>query len=264
MSYTEYLRRKAAAAPVIVDTRLKLDASSFTNRVRLAASSDFAMDGQKYGSITNVTDPNSGGNNGNHIHAIASYKKVAGGRVPDASAFTAASGSAALANQQLVPTPRRYLLNSNDAGSLSGCIVIPNPVADKTASSFTNSLISCHQLKGEQHSTNATTYPSPPVFVDNTTRFCATANHVPPADMPHNTFLTARPAKSAQPILVTPSPSDARKVGDFNPRRIPYVEKHHGNEMIGHIQYPKTPYRIPSGTAAQLKINDPMHYPGTM
>jgi hypothetical protein len=299
MSYTEYLRRKAAAAPVVVDTRLKLDASSFTNRVRLAASSDFAMDGQKYGSITNVTDPNSGGNNGNTIHAIGSYKKVAGGRVPDASSFTAASGSRALANQALVPTPTRYILNSNDAGSLSGCVVIDNPVAYKTASQAARDIVSCHQQQGEQHLTNASTYPSPPVFVDDTIsqvknynlpqnktkyqisqdcsacggnpagtgvtcEFCTRANHVPPADMPHNTRWAPRPAKSAQPVVVTPSPSDARKVGDFNPRRIPYVERHHGNEMIGHIQYPKTPYRIPSGTAAQLKINDPMHYPGTM
>ena len=299
MSYTEYLRRKAAAAPVVVDTRMKLDASSFTSRVRLSASADFAADGQKYGSITNTSDPNSGGTAGQFIHAIASYKKVAGGRVPDASAHTAFRGSQAIANEAIVPNPVRYVLNSNDAGSLSGCVVIPNPVPPKNASSFTKDIISCQELKGQTHTTNGTTHPGPPVFVDNTisqvknynlpqnkTRyqiapdctscggnsagtgvtcaFCIGANHTPPADMPHNTRWAPRPTKSAQPIVVVSSPSDARKVGDFNPKRIPYVGRHHGNATIGHIRYPKTPYQIPAGTAAQLKINDPMHYPGTM
>lgn len=299
MSYTEYLRRKAAAEPVIVDTRLKLDASSYTTRVKLAASSVFASDGHRYGSITNVSDPDSGGTAGRTIHAIGSHKKTSGGRVPDASTFTAFRGSQSLANQALVPKPVRYVLNSSDPGSLSGCVVIDAPIAPLNASSFTKSIISCHETQGEKHDTNASTYPSPPMFVDNTISqvknynlpqnktkyqisqdcltcggnpegtgvvctFCTGANHVPPADMPHNTRWGARPKKSAQPILVVSSPSDARKVGDFHPRNIPYVEKHRGNARIGHIQYPKTPFRIPSGTAAHLKINEPVHYPGTM
>ena len=598
MSYTEYLRRKAAAAPVVVDTRMKLDASSFTNRVRLAASADFSTNGQKYGSVTNVNDPDSGGTAGQFIHSVASYKKGSGGRVPDASSFTAFRGSQGLANQALVPTPVRRVKNSNDAGSISGCspVLAPipyvpggvllenlnttlsyidadnlnpgqgplqlggihcyyNPVTFSTtiptnglvggttvtitgtpitlevtrfeamsanlqvvhitslgpagalqigttvtianatdtanngtfvvsatggtvgdytftwantlgvarleaktatnvtssttmsilrfeassggtqvvrvtalngtftpgittitisnatdaannrttvtltgtagpftsgnttyytftwantsgvartesktstfptpnqgtfkifevipvsispyglpgfvfanptapgASFYTNSspttntlsfsiyssgafapnmvsvtgsqqarnVLACKELKGEPHSTNATTYPSPPMFVDNTISqvknynlsqnkttyqrstkctacggnpagtgvtctFCVGANHVPPADVPHNRRWGPRPVKAAQPILVAPSPSDARKVGAAM-RNIPYVEKHHGNPMIGHIQYPETPYQIPAGTAAHLKINEPVHYPGTM
>ena len=34
MSYTEYLRRKEAAAPKVIDTTLRLDASSYTQRVK--------------------------------------------------------------------------------------------------------------------------------------------------------------------------------------------------------------------------------------
>jgi hypothetical protein len=598
MSYTEYLRRKAAAAPVVVDTRLKLDASSYTNRVRLAASADFAANGQKYGSVTNVNDPDSGGNNGNSIHAVASYKKGSGGRVPDASSFTAFSGSKALANQALVPTPVRLVKNSNTAGSISGCapILAPipyvpggvflqnvtttltkidadntdpgqdrlrlggihcyyNPVAFSTtiptkglvpgttvtigggnditlevtsfdamsanlqvvhvtslgptgalqngtmvrfsnatdtgnngtfevsakgndptnytitinnqngvarseaktatissksinmtilsfeassgnsqvvhvvdlkgttvgdvvliinasdavnngtfavsaingpftsnnttyytftwgnasgvarieskqasfqtpnkgtftifeviqgsdvengnpgfvfanptapgASFYTDTnpstntlsfpiyssgtfapnmvpltgsqqaknIIQCHQSKGEQHTTNSTTYPGPSVFVDNTITHVKNYNlpqnktkyqiapkctacggnptgtgvqcalcfdsviHAPPANMPHNTRWGPRPIKSAQPIIVVPSPSDARKVGNFTPHHPPFVGKHRGNPMVGHVQYPKTPYQIPAGTAAHVKINEPVHYPGTM
>lgn len=300
MSYTEYLRRKAASTPVILSTRSKLDASSYTSRVRLAASADFAADGQRYGSITNTHDPNSGGTAGQTIHAIGSHKKVSGGRVPDASFFTAYSGGQAIGKEiQSGNPPDRLLLNSNSEGSLSGCVTIAAPVPDRTASQFTNGIISCHQLNGEAHSTNATTYPGPPIFVDNTithvknynlpqnkTKYqvapactacggnptitgtacavcTAAANHTPPADMPHNTRWAPRPAKSAQPLISVPSPSDARKVGAAL-RKIPYVEKHRGNPNIGHIQYPKTPYQIPAGTAPQLKINDPFHYPGTM
>ena len=299
MSYTEYLRRKAASSPVILSTRSKLDASSYTNRVRLAASADFAADGQRYGSITNTHDPNSGGTAGQTIHAIGSYKKGSGGRVPDASFFTAYSGGQAIGKEIQAGNPAdRLLLNSNSAGSLSGCVTIAAPIADRTASQFTNSIISCHQTKGEAHSTDATTYPGPPVFVDNTIQvknynlpqnktkyqiapkctscggnptiagvacaFCTpfAANHTPPADMPHNNW-APRPKKSAQPFIVTPSPSDARKVGAAL-RKIPYVEKHNGNENIGHIRYPDTPYQIPRGTASHLKINEPNHYPGTM
>jgi hypothetical protein len=288
MSYTEYLRRKAASDPVILSTRSKLDASSYTNRVRLAAAGgNFATDGQKYGSITNTSDPDSGGTAGQFIHAIASYKKVAGGRVPDASAFTAYSGGQAIGKEIAAGLPSdRILLNSNS-------------VAPKNASSFTKDIVSCHEVQGEKHFTNATTHPGPSIFVDNTISqvknynlpqnktkyqiapdcvscggnsagtgvacaFCVGANHAPPADMPHNTRWGPRPTKGAQPIIVAPSPSDARKVGDFNPRNIPYVEKHHGNPQIGHIQYPQTPYQIPAGTAAHLKINEPVHYPGTM
>ena len=301
MSYTEYLRRKAAAAPVILSTRSKLDASSYTNRVRLAAAGgNFATDGQKYGSITNTSDPDSGGTAGQFIHAIASYKKAAGGRVPDASACTAYDGGQDIGKEISAGlSSDRILLNSNSADSISGCLPIAAPVASKNASSFTKDIISCQELKGQTHTTSATTHPGPSVFVDNTisqvknynlpqnkTKYqiapdclscggnsagtgvtcalCVGANHAPPADMPHNTRWGPRPTKAAQPIIVAPSPSDARKVGDFNPRNIPYVEKHHGNPQIGHIQYPQTPYQIPAGTAAHLKINEPVHYPGTM
>jgi hypothetical protein len=301
MSYTEYLRRKAAAAPVIVDTRLRLDASSFTNRVKLAASSTFPADGQRYGVITNVSNPDSSGNIGNLNHALGTFKKQNGGRTPDASTYTLFCGSQALANQQLVPKAVRYLLNSDEEGSLSGCTVIPEPDAGvPSASQATRDAVLCHQIKGQKHLTNATTHPGPPVFVDNTvvgvknynlpqnkTKYqnavkcnacgknptgtgvpCSVclgaANHAPPANMPHNTRWGRRPTKAAQPIIVVPSPSDARKVGDFTPSRPVYVEKHHGNPNIGHIQYPDTPYQIPASTPAQLKINDPRHYPGTM
>lgn len=153
--------------------------------------------------------------------------------------------------------------------------------------------VACRQLQGEPHRQNEL---GPSLFVDNTIvgiknynlpqnsgrsyvaskctqcgtngteigktcAFCIGATHLHPVDMPHNTRWGPRPRKSAQPIIVNASPSNARKVGNFAPRHIPYVEKHHGNAQLGHIIYPKTPYRIPDGTPAQLKINNPKNIP---
>ena len=204
---------------------------------------------------------------------------------------------------------RRLLLNSNSAGSLTGCRIVPEPVpynpavggvytanmVRRDASQFTRDETACRELTGEPHNRNEL---GPSLFVDNTIvgvknynlpqnnsktytatkctqcgnngsqigktcSFCIGANHLHPADKPTNNRWGPRPKKSAQPIIVNQSPSDFHKVGAAM-RKIPYVEKHHANPQIGHIVYPKTPYRIPRGTAAQLKINDPQRYPGTM
>jgi hypothetical protein len=383
MSYTEYLRRKAAAAPVIVDTTVRLDASSYTQRVKFAASRQM--------NEVNIPTIN-----------IPDKKSKSGGRVPDASVFTQYTAGQAVGKevQAGMPAPR-VVLNSNTTGSLSGCAVVQEPVAyvpggtliervtstfssitgtqpnmtynirgytvrsgipytalvpgtsvtvsgtgnqagnngtftivSSTTTSFTISNASgvadatplatqivtlpvyssglysanmvprdgsqstrnataCRQLQGEPHRANEL---GPSLFVDDTitgiknynlpqnnskiyvasecTRcgtngaqigkacvFCIGATHLHPVDMPHNTRWGPRPRKSAQPIIVNASPSDARKVGNRATRKLPFVEKHHGNDQIGHIIYPKTPYLIPAGTPAQLKINDPKNIP---
>ena len=241
---------------------------------------------------------------------ISVNKTKSGGRIPDASTFTQYAGGQAVGKEVQAGMPaRRLLLNSNSAGSLTGCRIVPEPVpynpavggvytanmVPRDASQFTRDETACRELTGEPHNRNEL---GPSVFVDNTIvgvknynlpqnnsktytatkctqcgnngsqlaktcTFCIGANHLHPADKPTNTRWGPRPRKSAQPIIVNQSPSDFHKVGAAM-RKIPYVEKHHANPQIGHIVYPKTPYRIPRGTAAQLKINDPQRYPGTM
>lgn len=241
---------------------------------------------------------------------ISVNKTKSGGRIPDASTFTQYTGGQAVGKEvQAGMPPSRLLLNSNSAGSLSGCRIVPEPVpynpavagaytanmVPRDASQFTRDTTACRQLRGEPH---LPIELGPPLFVDNTIvgvknynlpqnnsktyiasectqcgnnapgigktcTFCIGANHLHPVDQSHNTRWAPRPKKSAQPIIVNQSPSDFHKVGAAM-RKIPYVEKHHANPQIGHIVYPKTPYRIPRGTAAQLKINDPQRYPGTM
>jgi DNA-binding beta-propeller fold protein YncE len=237
-------------------------------------------------------------------------KAKTGGRIADASTFTQYTGGQAVGKEVQAGMPaRRLLLNSNSAGSLTGCRIVPEPVpynpavggvysanmVRRDASQFTRDGTACRQLTGEPHNRNEL---GPSLFVDNTIvgvknynlpqnnsktytatkctqcgnngsqlaktcSFCIGANHLHPADKPTNNRWGPRPKKSAQPIIVNQSPSDFHKVGAAM-RKIPYVEKHHGNDNIGRITYPKTPYRIPRGTAAQLKINDPQRYPGTM
>lgn len=96
-------------------------------------------------------------------------------------------------------------------------------------------LLACSQARGQVHTTNATTYPGPPVFIASTmTRVknynnkvpCVLkASHTPPAVTPHTIGCSPLNKKLAQPFVSTPSPSEARKVGDHTPHKIPLVYK---------------------------------------
>lgn len=126
MSYTEYLRRKAASSPKIIDTTVKTDASTMTMRRRLAANIQFAI-GAREGVINNVSDPSNTGTVSN-AKAAQGVTKVSGGRVPDASLFTSYLGGQAIDKDGgPFQKPQRYVLNSNTAGSLTGCAVVDEP-----------------------------------------------------------------------------------------------------------------------------------------
>ena len=116
MSYTEYLRRKAAAAPKIIDTTVRTDASTMTMRIRLAANNEFAL-GARQGVINNIADPSQTGTTSN-LKAATMTTKVSGGRIPDASLFTSFVGGQAL-DKDGGPffKPQRYtcLLYTSDA-----------------------------------------------------------------------------------------------------------------------------------------------------
>jgi hypothetical protein len=96
-------------------------------------------------------------------------------------------------------------------------------------------LLACSQARGQVHTTNTTTYPGPPIFVaDTMTRVknynhtvpCnLVANHTPPSVGHHVIGCAPLNKKLAQPFVSTPSPSEARKVGDHTPHKIPLVYK---------------------------------------
>lgn len=165
MSYTEFLRRKAAAAPKIIDTTVRSDASTITMRRRLQANREF-FTSTRQGVINNVSDPSNTGTNAlNKAPTVTT--KANGGRIPDASMFTQFVGGTAIGNDGGVFQPvRRLVANSNTAGSISPCVTIPGPVpytgtgvytanmVPQNASNRVNTLESCRQPSTEPHNQN--------------------------------------------------------------------------------------------------------------
>lgn len=241
MSYTEYLRRKAAGSPVVIDRRTNTDASMHTMRQRHIASSVF-FTSDRIGAINNTVDVNT-----SPQKAVRSYTKATG-RVPDASSFTSHSAA-----WQLPLVEGKITLDPC-------CVPVLGP-APKSASDFTRDSINCCT---EPHTASEL---GPALFVDNTIRLkhvvgcceneITKANHTHPAPTPYASW-SARPEKGAGgiPVYSVASPSDARKVGDFTPRKIPYVEKHHGNDLNVNPRRQIHPF-VPTTGIPHLKINDP-------
>lgn len=278
MSYSEYLRRKAAAAPVIIDpTPKKVDASFYTSKVRMASTVDFGVDGSSYG--TTVTFQDRSGN----LHTATSYKKATG-RPAAASDFTQYTGGQAIGKDIQSGMPAgKVLLNSNSAGSLSACRTVGEPApftggafapnnVPMTGSGFLNNTKHCQDLgRVEPHTANELGKPLavlnlrtyvPPPGTDNCQSGipypCQRANHTHPADNPHTQPTNRNPIKTGvQRFVSVASPDQARKVGNFNPRKPAYVEKHHGNDLSVNPRRVPTKFQIPAGTPAHLKINDP-------
>lgn len=242
MSYTEYLRRKAAASPTVIDRRTNTDASMYTLRQRHIASSVFFTSG-RVGAINNTTDVTT-----NPQKAIRSYQKTTG-PVPDASTFTSHSAA-----WQLPLKTGKITLDPC-------CVPVLGP-APKSASDFTRQLENCCS---EPHTANEL---GPALFVDNTIRLknlvgcCENeinkAIHTHPSPTPYASW-SPRPKKGSGgiPVFKVSSPADARKVGDFHPRKIPYVEGHHGNDLKVNPRRVPGPYKLTT-PIPHLKINDPV------
>ena len=288
MSYTDYMRRKAAAAAVVLDTTpRKVDASFYTSQTRMAATRMFST-GSRLGVINNSSDLSTTGTSVRSVRPMETIK-ASGGRVPDASSFTAFVGGSAVGNELLAPKPAvRLLMNSNAAGSVSACTAMTEPapyipgtttvytpnMVPQTAASFTNNTRHCKDLgRVEPHVASEL---GPPVFVDDTISVsgvfgigtgaknstqltsqagaCPVAIHAHPADRPRATFPQRRPQNSYTTVLSTDL---GRKVGAaVRSDHLPYVERHHGNDMAVNPRRPARRFQIPAGTPAQLKIND--------
>lgn len=297
MSYTEYLRRKAAASPRVVDRRMNTDASFVTYIRRHTASTVFPKGGSaeafntRHGVITNTTDVTT-----NPQKAVRSYQKAAGGPIPDASLYT----SFAASNQ--VFHDDRILIAANlpselcnpvytNGFSTSAQIPFGATRVPMNASTFTKDVQQTIECCAEgRHTENEL---GPPLFVGDTiapnrsigviltpsaapsgngylgvNRADITScdsgckpNHTHPADIPRALW-SPRPEKGAGgiPVFDVASPGDSRKVGDYNPKKFPYVERHHGNDL--NVNPRRVPGRyIPSIAPAQLKINDPTQVP---
>ena len=253
MSYTEYLRRKAAAEEKVISTRQKMDASSYTMQKRLASAQVFAYTGNPSGALL----PHYDTSDKRFLRPAGRLEKATGPNA-DSSAFTQFLGGQAIgAAIQAGLKP--------DKITSECCYVIDAPVAPSRASDFIKTVEANAQICGEKHDPLTI---DKPIFVDNTISlngaYCAT----PPVihdrkDLIPRVHYNARPSQAdGQYALIgaiTTSPDDARKVGAAL-RKIPYVEKHHGNDLGVNPKRPFRRYQIPAGTPAQLKINDPFSY----
>lgn len=255
------MRRKDAAAIKIVSTRENTDASTHTWKVKMASSTVFSPDGSSEGVINRPQDLR-----GDTLKQVVSYTKRSGGSTPDASQFSQCLAGRALAAS---------LLPANAKSSLTVTVapcrvnIVPT-VPALSGSDFIRNRTACQVANGEEHDAATVT---PPVFVDNTIRLSAgivpcatTASHVIHTIKQENAFPTHpnRPSQAGgQYALIGPStttPDQARKVGAAL-RNVPYVEKHHGNDLKVNPKRPFVRYQIPAGSPAHLKINEPKHYP---
>lgn len=253
MSYTEYLRRKAASEEKVISTRQKMDASTFTMHKRLASAQIFAYNGNPSGALL----PHYDTSDKRFLRPAGRLEKATGPNA-DSSAFTQFVGAHAI-NGVIQAGAKPDKITSEC------CYVIDAPVAPSAASDFLRTIVGNQQACGEKH--DATTLDKP-IFVDNMVSlngaYCPTPAVIHDRkDIIPRVHYNARPSQAdGQYALIgasTTSPDDARKVGTAL-RRVPYVEKHHGNDLKVNPKRPFVKYQIPAGTPAQLKINDPFSY----
>ena len=229
MSYTEYLRRKLAGEPVVVNNQKLRSASEITRQRRLLAASYFPVNGQGVGTMrgdlllaetsVNPKQP-------------TSFQKNTG-RPKDASDFTAYLGAHALQNGNtfVSGTTQNAGKNVQPAActvNSAAQITEPSPyitgttgqvkatTVPRSASDYIRERIACQKAQGEQHIQNEL---GPSIFVDDTIRkpeynkqylsgatSCVpnvkfpAVDHVHPVTVPRvQTGVLARPAKAKIP-----------------------------------------------------------------
>jgi hypothetical protein len=255
MSYTEYLRTKLASQQMVVNVRNSTDASMATTKTRMMASRVF-LNGGAYGTLTKQTDRPVDNNPSNSAY------KTSGGRVPDASAYTAHRGYIGIGEDLPFRAGGQKLLPC-----VNPSVSPPTPGGWKypTASSVTRSIMSCPSQRGDDISNIQ--------FSDNTIRLSAAhprmvaveccgsriedANHtaspgIQPSKQPY--ALGKGFFMSSPPLPEGPNVSD-HKVGGYLGPRPPLVYNNHG--FAGRTR----PRPVAPGGQGQdipqLKINKP-------
>ena len=244
MSYTEYLRRKAAATPVVLNTVKPTDASMHTWKLRQEHSNIFANGGNPKGSVIG-----SGGD------GFRTYVKPSG-RPADASAFTSYRGGQGIGNDAAA---RRGEI-------LAKCTPMPAPLpTPKTGSQWTS-----------QHMTTVKAcHPepeNPPVFVDNT---ISISGFNTCGDGTHNVGRTINTAANhglkAETAFPHHSPRNVKtSVLPYQPvfegykagkaiHKVPLLRKQHGNDLHTNVRYQNVPFQ--GSPLPTKKLNEPMQVP---
>jgi len=241
MSYTEYLRRKAAGTQLVVNTVKPTDASVYTWKLRQQHSNIFVTNSTPKGSTIGV-----------NAQGIRSYVKQTG-RPADASAFTSYRGSQGI---------------GNDAAARRGeirlpCTPMPAPLpTPKTGSQWTSD-----QMISEKACRPIT--ENPPVFVDTTISISGIntcndgsrypsgrsidnrAYHGVKAEAPH---LLHPPRNVKTSVLIYQPVNTGYKAGRAL-RNIPVVRKQHGSITNDSHDFVFVPFQ---GSPLPVKgINEP-------
>lgn len=246
MSYSEYLRRKAAAAPIIIDQRPKMDASTYTRHTRVAAAVGSYQ--PKKAVIGNINDMNPAILRANGVapRTQVNVSVGSGGSVPDASIFTdfAAGRAAAVDYRAGPPGTTKVVLNATvvptGMTALSGCNIISAPTpqtsgllapnqVQKSAGDWVRLNKDC-VVSGRLCEPHEPGVRGTPQFVDDTislnsgtlrigtgnhrttgstvqsSKDCPPANHTHPATVPYVGW-APRPAKGAGGIPVFVQPN---------------------------------------------------------
>jgi hypothetical protein len=136
MSYTEYLNRKKASAPIILDTRPKMDASTFTRHTRVTAAGNVRMPTKKIvGNINEMRMSSTRDNNSVKAGVQVTAATGVGGKVPDASSFSdyVAGLAAEKDYKDGPPGTTKVVLNANPASVPGGMTSISSCNWDATS-----------------------------------------------------------------------------------------------------------------------------------
>jgi len=269
MSYTEYLRRKEAAAPKIVNTIKPTDSSMHTQKVKQMASSIFSQrNGNFKGSMLQTND-----RSGNQ-HALVVHNSPSG-KNGDSTAFLHYLGSQAIRNDTAAARGKITLNADTDC---VGCVPTlgPAPLSGSDWIRKQRGIVeSCDPIPHTQAGDKV----DGPKFVDNTIRLSSgwaytssnrccgsplastgnpVANHsikdvppIPDYEAPRNNVKTS--------LLPYQNGGDLPYKAGAALRNIPYVEKHHGNDL--NVNPKRQFVKWQGGLAKILKLNDPRMYP---
>ena len=230
MSYTEYMRRKAASAPVVINNQKLRTASELTQERRLMASAVFSVDGRDDGTMRGdlrLTETAV-----NQKQPTSFVKQT--GKPKNASDFTSYVGAHVIQNDIVFPSSGKTTVDGacyNTTSTGGNLIAVPVPyitgttgqvsanTVARSGSDYIRERLACQKAKGEQHVANEL---GPSVFKDDTisrpqfnkqylsgAKTCAPNDMFPKVEHIHSTTVnrqawSARPTKSGIPVYGLP------------------------------------------------------------
>jgi hypothetical protein len=282
MSYSEYMRTKAAGRAVVLETRKSTDSSMMTLKKKQMASRVFPVGGNFVGSINNATD-----RSGNTNQAGLSYKKPTG-NPSDSSAFTDYRGAMAIGDDKSA-VRGRIVQNNNPANCVTpasptpyfnGCGVNNGGLRRSNTVSLSGSDFMRQQI-ASQVSRNpiphnvAGSKPAGPVAVNdnlwvNGYTNCANgarngnsilANHsIKDIRAPQPRYNPNPPSQANGRMAVMRLPvtqQNAYKAGAAIPTYSFNGTKHHGNDLFVNPKRNIVHYQAPRGAKPHLRLNQP-------